>query len=1245
MGVVYEAFDRETQSLVALKTLREMSGQALYRFKNEFRALAEIRHPNLVELGGLHSEDDRWFFTMELLDGESFVRHVRGTGDRDLETRPLPASHETADVPPDATRELPDSDAPTCASTHLADQPVGRSPGVPSLPFDLARLRDGLRPLAEGLHALHSAGKVHRDVKPSNVLVTRRGRVVVLDFGLVTDAEPDLDLSATEIVGTAAYMSPEQAAGDHCGPPTDWYAFGILLYEALTGTVPFQGPSLAVMSQKQRESPRCPSEVVQGVPPDLAELYRAITTVEPAERLAGTEILERLQAGAGQGTTVARRRPTDRSSVGESGRFVGREAELEDLAAGIEQVRAGAPAVVLVVGESGVGKSTLVERFTGGLTAREPDIRIFSGRCYEWESVPYKAFDAVVDQLSRWMRQRTRLDVEGILPVHARLLARTFPVLERVEAIAAAPDTCASVVDRQELRSRVFGGLRELFYRFGVRHRVILTLDDLQWADADSLALLEELTRPPEAPPILILGSLRPEGAHDRVVEVLERAEPTIVRVDALSHEESIELARRLAETVPDGIDGDVWIEQLARESGGHPLFLDVLARHSSWSGRFEPAGRTGALRLEDAIAREAGELEEGSRLLLELVALAGGPVVIEVLLDASGLEAADLRIHLKGLRIERLVRATGFGLADTVEPYHDRIREAIARRLDPELRRAHHRSLAVAHEASRYAVEPELLARHWLGAEEPAKAARPLVAAARTAVDQLAFDRAAELYRTALEKARPPEREIRGLIRGLADALANAGRGREAADAYLRGARWASSSDALELTRLASDQYLRSGHVRLGLEALGRVLQGLGLRMPRTQRRALLALAAERARLRLVGLRWARREERDVSPLDLARLDTLYSGTGFLGMIDAIRGGVFQSHFIRTALRCGEPSRVARALALEVIIRSGSGKGSHPTTERLAHEVRGIAEEVGDPYLTGLSRLADGMRMFFDWRLVEGERASLEAARIFSDECVGVEFEKTMASYLALGAGIWMGRMGEIARRTDELIEDASRRGDLYALNWFRTVAAWVYLREDDPDGAERQLRSAREGWPARRGAGALLAHWHEVANQAAIQIYRGEAAAGAETVRQAWPPLRRLMLHRAPVCRELNLLLFGMGAAAERDAKGLRRIVRRLGARPLPYLEGTRALFRATLHHWEGSEERTLRELERAEEGYETAGATGWARFPRYRRGQLLGGDEGARLVASTRAAVEEDGFRNPERWIDAWTPGFTS
>src|SRR5262249_16928831 len=134
-------------------------------------------------------------------------------------------------------------------TTPVPDPP---RPPPPQAACDEPRLRRALKQLALGLHALHSAGMVHRDVKPSNILVTGDGRVVLVDFGLVAELHgaSKRDAFGGAVVGTAGYMAPEQAGGD-VGPAADWYSVGCIIYQALTGRLPFTGSATRILTDKQ----------------------------------------------------------------------------------------------------------------------------------------------------------------------------------------------------------------------------------------------------------------------------------------------------------------------------------------------------------------------------------------------------------------------------------------------------------------------------------------------------------------------------------------------------------------------------------------------------------------------------------------------------------------------------------------------------------------------------------------------------------------------------------------------------------------------------------------------------------------------------------------------------------------------------------------------------------------------------------------------------------------------------------
>jgi serine/threonine protein kinase len=163
-GIVYRALDAETGVEVALKTLSSVTVEQIYHLKAEFRSLSQIVHPNLVRLDELVVESDACFFTMELLDGQTFGEYA----------------------------------------CDLAVQKQPREWTAPAM----ERLRRIVVQLAAGIAALHEAGKLHRDIKPTNILVTKDERAVLVDFGLCVELRR-VERAKSQFVGTLRYMAPE----------------------------------------------------------------------------------------------------------------------------------------------------------------------------------------------------------------------------------------------------------------------------------------------------------------------------------------------------------------------------------------------------------------------------------------------------------------------------------------------------------------------------------------------------------------------------------------------------------------------------------------------------------------------------------------------------------------------------------------------------------------------------------------------------------------------------------------------------------------------------------------------------------------------------------------------------------------------------------------------------------------------------------------------------------------------------
>jgi serine/threonine protein kinase len=1235
-GIVYQAFDRERKQVVALKVLREGSAEALYRFKQEFRSLADLVHPNLVSLHELLSEGERWFFTMELVHGLSFLEHL-WAGDEHRQG--LLYQHTDSMTGPTSRF----TEAPTLRASQAGSATRPPSPLPSSVPADLDRLRATLRQLAAGLGALHAAGKLHRDLKPSNVLVTREGRVVILDFGLVADIDPHLLESGT-VVGTPAYMSPEQGGGAPVTEASDWYAVGIMLYQALTGHVPFSGPFLDVLIGKRSAEPPAPAEMVAGVPEDLNGLCRDLLRIEPQRRPRGPEILRRLG-----GAPLEAQAPDPAPAPTRPALLVGRGRHLESLQGALQATKEGRAVTVLVKGPSGMGKTALVRHFLDEV--RREEAVVLAGRCYEQESVPYKALDSVVDALSRFLKRLDNREAEALLPRDVLALGRLFPVLRQVAAVSSGRRRLLDVPDPQELRRRAFSALRELLWRLAARRNLVVVIDDVHWGDADSAALLADLVRPPDPPPMLLMACYRSEEAE--ASPLLRALLPGLaslgdvreVSVAELSPEEARDLAERLLEASDAGTR--LRAEAIAREAAGNPFFIDELARFETGgpAGARDPAGGRREITLGEVIRARVAQLSAEARGLLEVLAVAGQPLEQAVALAAAGLESQGASA-VSALRSGHLVRTGGTRERDQIETYHDRIRETIAAALRPDALPDLHRRLAVALEASGRP-DPETLAVHLAGAGDVARAARYAAEAADHAVDALAFDRAARLYRYALDLVtdRTPDRLARQVKLG--DALANAGRGAEAAAAYRAAERDASGAFALELRRRIAEQYLISGHIDEGVEALDQVFRLLGMRLPATPRRALVSLLLRRALIRLRGLGFEERDASTLAPEQLIRIDTCWSVTAGLTFVDTIRGGEFQTRHLLLALRAGEPYRVARALALEAGHAALGGGRTRAHTQQMVARLRAIADRVRHPHALALAALAEGVAAYLEGHFHPALETLDRAEGMMRDGCTGVTWEKDNAQLYALRSLWFLGELREMSRRLPAFLKDMEKRGDRYGATHVARVSYLARLIEDAPAEATRELDEAIERWSLR---GFLLQHFWDLIGRVETALYAGEAERAGEIIARGWPQVRRSLLLRIQFslisaldvrarCALGRAAGPPSGTATESLIAAALADADRIDRERMAWATPLALLVRAGAASLRGEAEGAAKLLAAAEDAAGRARLGLHTAVARHRRG-LLTADRA--LVDAAEAWMASQGVRNPPRLAGMLCPG---
>jgi serine/threonine protein kinase len=1200
-GDVYEVFDRKRKALIALKYLRRFEPEQLYRLKREFRTLTDIRHPNVIHVYELFSSGDPPFFTMELLKGQDLGQHFRDTA-------------------------------------H------GRAAGSSA---QFVQLREYLLQLSRGLIALHEAQLIHRDVKPSNVFVTSSRRVVLLDFGLVKHLGTAMPASSLAIAGTPDYSSPEQLDGE-LTPATDWYAVGVMLFQALTGRMPFEGSILQVLSRKRDDEAPLPSTFAPGVPSDLDALCSQLLRRDPSLRPNGYEVLRALEAGA---SSTEKNGLTLRGSPTQL--FIGREPQLVALQSAFDKAEQGATVCVHIRGSSGVGKTGVIRSFLARVRRAKPECIVLNGRCYESESAPHKGLDELVDRLTLFLRSLDSQRVQSLFPRHFILLTRLFPVLQQFQsATRGVPD----IADPREQRRRAFACLRECLARISETHPLILWIDDLQWCDSDTVRLLNDLVQAMDPFGCLILLSYRDTDIdRNPVLSALDRTDRSatggvsVVAVDMenLSYEEARNLALALLGQHPEVDDWAAAATAIARESKGNPFFVTELVRYAvAMPDRRDLSA--GAFGIGHVIKRRAGLLSEPALRLLELVAVAGQPLSSEVCVRAARLGEQYLEVRSL-LTSEHLLRTHISRLGEELDVYHDQVREAIAGYLSDEAMIVYHGLLAQALEESG-SEDHERLSIHCEAAGNREKTIAYTMMAAAEAADALAFDRSARLLRRVLDLVGDTAPGREQIYEQLGEALSNAGRGKEAAEAFLLACDGSDRDRTLDLQRRACEQYLRSGQLDEGMVLIRRLLCDVGVWYPERRWAVLCSLLWHRWRLYL-------QKSRMMSPkcvgtptaLEQIKLDVSWAGAIGLSMVDVVRGADFQARYTLLALKSGEPRRLALGIAAEIALGGMDGKRSREDTERLFKSAIRLATESDSPHALALATSMKGVASWIGGDWIDCYEKNVLAASIFTEKCSGVSWELTTANTFELSALAFLGRWREHAVKFPKLIQQAQVLGDRHGAISFPLIA-YTYIHSlaaNRPGEAHTMISHALAAWPYRNFQ---MQHCDALVGEAETYLYAGEATGALDAIRRDWKRLQQSQLLQIQFYR---ILMIGLRARANllaaarpphRERERLLRAVRR-DARLLMTLRPEWAvaignLLQAGISTIKGASSEAEAYLRTAENLFATTQMEHYLASVRLRLSQLRPALTHERELASRW--MTEQGVENPLRLADMLAPG---
>jgi len=685
MGTVYRAYDRLTGKYVAFKQVMAADEKISFTsvgasmdfrmaLAQEFKTLASLRHPNIISVLDYGFDEERMpFFTMELMDNAQTL--LEAGEDQSIEIQ-----------------------------TQLLIQ------------------------ILQALVYLHRRGIIHRDLKPDNVLV-KDGVVKVLDFGLAVTQEYLQKNQEEVVVGTLAYMAPEVLRGDGASEASDLYAVGIKAYQLFSGTHPFDVDNPTRLIHEMLHNP--PDLSTLEINEKLQAILQRLLAKEPPDRYRDArQIIALFVEAVGLGA------PPESAAIRESflqaADLVGREEELKQLTTVLKQALAGAGSAWLVGGESGVGKSRLMDEIrTQGLVEGALVLR---GHAIAENTAPYWVWRPVL----RYLCLQTELTDEeasvlkAVVPDIATLIERN---------VADAPE-----LDSQKTLERMVNVVSAVFQRQS--QPLVVILEDLHWGRSESIAVLQRLNQLIQELPLLIIGSYRDDERMD-----LPQALPgmEVLHLERLTNEQIIELSVSMLGQV--GEQANV-INLLQRETEGNVLFIiEVLRTLAEEAGHLDKIGtmtlpvRVFAEGVQRIVTRRLERISEEAREVLRLAAVIGREVNVDLICKIK----PELNIALW------LTDCDSAALLEVQDEKwyfaHDKLRDALLNDIDEARRHELHQMVAETLEQETIADEliPPL-AYHWHRTQNREKALEYLTRAGELSMQNGANAEAVSLFEDAID-------------------------------------------------------------------------------------------------------------------------------------------------------------------------------------------------------------------------------------------------------------------------------------------------------------------------------------------------------------------------------------------------------------------------------------------------------------------------------------------------------------
>jgi class 3 adenylate cyclase len=669
--------------------------------------------------------------------------------------------------------------------------------------------------VVQGLAHAHSRGIIHRDLKPGNIWLTEDGTPKIGDFGLAVSLDRSRLTMEGMMVGTVAYMAPEQALGRQPDARSDLYSLGCVTYEMVTGRPPFLGDDpVAIISQHINTAPVAPSWHNPEVPRALEAIILRSLAKNPDERPeSAAAIPEAFQAIVNSSsTTTAAAAESDANPLDRlaGGIFVGRDKEMDELRAGLEDALSGRGRLMMLVGEPGIGKTRTSEEFA--TYARLRNAQVVWGRCYEGEGAP--AYWPWVQAIRSYVHEKEPQQlISEMGPGAADIAQVVSEVKERLPGLPVPP-----TLEPEQARFRLFDSITTFLKNASSQKPMVLVLDDLHWGDKPSLLLLQFLARELRGSRLLVLGTYR--DVELRRQHPLSQTLGELGR-EGLSHRIllrglSENDVARFVEITSGAKPPQPLVDAVFRETEGNPFFVNEVVRLLVADGRLDkPESVTSwsvtiPQGVREVVGRRLNHLSDECNRILTIGAVIGREfdvkTVEKVLAQAEeGRMTGDRLLEVLEEAVAARVINEVPGRLDWYSFSHALIRETLYEELSTARRVRAHRQIGEVLESDAD-VHLSQLAYHFAEAAQGGdidKAIEYAKRAGERAVEQLAYEDAANHYERALQvlelKSDATPQQRLELMVPLGNALARADQVDRAIEVLERATALAEGGDSAE--------------------------------------------------------------------------------------------------------------------------------------------------------------------------------------------------------------------------------------------------------------------------------------------------------------------------------------------------------------------------------------------------------------------------------------------------------------